>query len=187
MKIGDTFQRLAGRAMVMALLCGAPGITCAYDPDAEETGGWKQEHIKTPQSWEEQDVSLPAYPEEKNLMDLGIATDGMQYTVYLDKPSLQRGEDGVVRYTVVLVPPSGIWNVTYEGLRCGEKQFRRYAYGIDGSWQAMNNSPWRDVQGSGANRYRGILYEKYFCNPLRSNRSAEEMIKSFTETWHEEM
>jgi hypothetical protein len=187
MKIGDTFQRLAGRTMLMALLCSAPATTPASEVDTEELGGWKQDYIETPKSRDELDVSLPDYPQEKNLMDLGIATDGMQYTVYLDKPTLQRGEDGVVRYTVVLVPPSGIWNVTYEGLRCGERQYRRYAYGIDGSWQPMNNSPWRDVQGSGANRYRGILYEKYFCNPLRSNWSAEEMIKSFTETWHEEM
>jgi hypothetical protein len=98
-----------------------------------------------------------------------------------------RGEDGVVRYTVVLVPSSGIWNVSNEGLRCGEKLFRRYAYGIDGDWHPMNNSPWRDVLGSGANRYRRILYERYFCNPMRPNRTVEEMINSFTETWHEEM
>jgi hypothetical protein len=173
--------------MAIVLLSVVPAITSAYEVGAEETGVWKQHHIETAESWEEQDVSLPAYPEEKNLMDLGIATDGLQYTVYLDKPSLQRGNDGVVRYTVILVPSSGIWNVSNEGLRCGEKQFRRYAYGIDGSWQPMNNSPWREVQGSGANRYRSILYDKYFCNPLRSSQSAEEMINSFTETWHEEM
>jgi len=146
-----------------------------------------QDYHQKPESWEEQDVELPAYPEEKNLMDLGIGTVGMQYTVYLDKPSLVRGDDGVVRYTVVLVPSSGIWNVSNEGLRCGEKLYRRYAYGIDGGWQSVNNSPWRDVYGGSAGRYRSILYEKYFCNPLRPYQSVEEMIRSITETWHEDM
>jgi hypothetical protein len=185
MKTGQLIRPSLSLALFVAVLICVPVMASAYD--AEETGGWQQNYIEKPDVWEEQDVVLPAYPEKKNLMDLGIATDAMQFTVYLDKPSLLTGADGVVRYTVVLVPPSGIWNVSNEGLRCGEKQYRRFAYGIDGRWQAMNNSPWRDVRGNGANRYRRILYERYFCNPMRSNQSVEEMINSFTENWHEEM
>ena len=180
--------------MFQSSLLGVAGLVLMYfapavyaELDAEDIGGVQQNYIEKPDDWQEQDVAMPGYPEKKNLMDLGIGTDAMQYTVYLDKPSLVRGEDGVVRYTVVLVPSSGIWNVSNEGLRCGEKLFRRYAYGIDGDWHPMNNSPWRDVLGSGANRYRRILYERYFCNPMRPNRTVEEMINSFTETWHEEM
>ena len=179
------FQVSLRGVVSLVLLCCAPAVYAELD--AEDAGGVQQNYVEKPDVWEEQDVTLPAYPEKKNLMDLGIGTDAMQYTVYLDKPSLVRGEDGVVRYTVVLVPSSGIWNVSNEGLRCGEKLFRRYAYGIDGDWHPMNNSPWRDVLGSGANRYRRILYERYFCNPMRPNRTVEEMINSFTETWHEEM
>ena len=185
MKSGHLFQSSLRGVVSLVLLCCAPAV-CA-ELDAEDAGGVQQNFVEKPDVWEEQDVVLPAYPEKKNLMDLGIATDDMQFTVYLDKPSLLRGDDGVVRYTVVLVPPSGIWNVSNEGLRCGEKQYRRFAYGSDGNWQPLNNSPWRAVRASGANRYRRILYERYFCNPMRSNQSAEQMINSFTETWHEEM
>ena len=74
----------------MALLCSAPATTPASEVDTEELGGWKQDYIETPKSRDELDVSLPDYPQEKNLMDLGIATDGMQYTVYLANP-LYRG------------------------------------------------------------------------------------------------
>jgi hypothetical protein len=185
MKSGHMFQASLCGVVSLVLLCCAPAVYAELD--AEDAGGLQQNYVEKADVWEEQDVTLPAYPEKKNLMDLGIGTDAMQYTVYLDKPSLVRGEDGVVRYTVVLVPSSGIWNVSNEGLRCGEKLFRRYAYGIDGDWHPMNNSPWRDVLGSGANRYRRILYDRYFCNPMRPNRTVEEMINSFTETWHEEM
>lgn len=166
-----------------ALLCCMAGPVPAADD--EELGGWSDEYIEQPHSWTELDAALPAYPQQRDLLDLGIGSDGMQYTVYLDKPSLVRGKDGVVRYTVVLMPPSGVWNVSNEGLRCGEKQYRRYAYGIDGKWQVMNHSPWQAVRGSGANRYRRILYEEYFCNPMRPGQSVREMIDSFSENWHE--
>jgi hypothetical protein len=183
MKSAHFFQPLL---VSVAVLCCIPASTLASD---EEDLGWQQDYIEKPVSPPEQelDVALPDYPEKKNLLDLKIATDGMQYTVYLDKPSLVKGDDGVVRYTVILVPPSGVWNVSYEGLRCGEKQYRRFAYGIDGHWQPLNTSPWRNVLGGNANRYRSILYQQYFCNPMRLNQSVEQMIDSFNENWHEEM
>ncbi|MEN8205707.1 MAG: CNP1-like family protein [Pseudomonadota bacterium] len=185
MKSAQFFFPSASRVLSVALLCCVPACTLAND---DEELGWQQNYVEKPgkkDAWQELDVALPAYPERKNLMDLKIATDGMQYTVYLDKPSLVMGEDGVVRYTVVLVPGSGLWNVSYEGLRCGEKQYRRYAYGVDGNWRPLNTSPWRDVRGSGANRYRLILYKHYFCNPMRPYQSAEQMLDSFNESWHE--
>ena len=183
MKTRPFFVLSLNRAASIALLCWLPVVCLAFD--AEESGGWQQNYVEKQDSWQELDAALPAYPEKKNLMDLGIGTDAMQYAVYLDKPSLLLGDDGVVRYTVVLVSDSGVWNVSNEGLRCGEKQYRRYAYGVDGSWQPVNNSPWRGLRESGANRFRRILYEDYFCNPTRPYTSAEEMIGRFNENWHE--
>jgi len=183
MKSRHLFRSPLRGVVSLVLLCCAP--TVYAELDAEDAGGVQQNYIEKPDVWEELDAALPGYPEKKNLVDLGIATDAMQYTVYLDKPSLLMGEDGVVRYTVVLVSTSDVWNVSHEGLRCGEKQYRRYAYGVNGKWQPLNNSPWRDVRGSGANRYRQILYASYFCNPMRPYKSAEEMIGRFSENWHE--
>jgi len=181
MKTGQSF--FPSTALLAAVLTCVPLISAAYD--AEETGGWQHNHVEKPDSWQEMDAALPAYPEKKNLLDLGIGTDDMQFTVYLDKPSLVLGEDGVVRYTVVLVSNADVWNVSNEGLRCGEKQFRRYAYGANGEWQPLNNSPWSDVRGNGSNRYRQVLYADYFCNPTRPYKSAREMIGRFSENWHE--
>lgn len=183
MKSRHLFRSPLRGVVSLVLLCFAAAVYAELD--AEDIGGVQQNYIEKPYVWEELDAALPGYPQKKNLVDLGIATDGMQYTVYLDKPSLLMGEDGVVRYTVVLVSNSDVWNVSHEGLRCGEKQYRRYAYGANEKLQPLNNSPWRDVRGSGANRYRRILYEQYFCNPMRPYKSAEEMIGRFSENWHE--
>jgi hypothetical protein len=184
MKSAQFLSPSASRVLFVAVLCCISAVTQASD---DEELGWQQDYVEKQEGPQEQElgVALPAYPEKKNLMDLKIATDGMQYTVYLDKSSLVLDEDGVVRYTVVLVPGSGVWNVSNEGLRCGEKQYRRYAYGIDGSWQRLRDPSWRDVRGSGANRYRLILYKQYFCNPMRPYQSAEQMLDSFNENWHE--
>ena len=182
MKSGQSLHLLPGWAFCLAILCSLPAH--AMEPDEDETG-WQQEYIEKPDTWHELDANLPPYPEKKNLLNLKIGTDDTQFAVNLDKPSLVRGDDGVVRYTVVLIPPSGVWNVSNEGLRCGEKVYRRYAYGIDGRWQPMENSPWREVRGSGANRYRGILYHDYFCNPMKPDQTVQEMIDSFSENWHE--
>jgi len=183
MKIYQFFSRQAGKTVTALLLCTAAPYS--YAVDEEELGGWNDNYIEQPDDWQELDADLPAYPQQKNLLDLGIDTEGMQFTVYLDEPSLLVGDDGVVRYTVVLVPPAGVWNVSNEGLRCGEKQFRRYAYGVDGRWKLMRNSPWRSVRNGGANRYRRTLYEKYFCNPMKTNQTARQMIDSVSENWHE--
>jgi hypothetical protein len=184
MKSGLSLNLLPGALLCLVVLYSQPAY--AVELDAEETGGWTQNYIeKQEDEWLELDANLPPYPEEKNLLDLKIGTDGMQYAVKLDKPSLVRGKDGVVRYTVVLVPPSGLWNVSNEGLRCGEKVYRRYAYGIDGKWQPLENSPWQEVRGSGANRYRRILYFDFFCNPMKPEQTVQEMINSFSENWHE--
>jgi hypothetical protein len=183
MKAGEYVPFFVSKTLSVIMLCCIPAVAAALDED--DAGGWQQDHVEKPDTWQESDAALPHYPEENNLLDLKIGTDGLQFTVYLDKPSLVVGDDGVVRYTVVLVPPSGVWNVSFEGLHCGEKLYRRYAYGVDGQWQVLKDSPWRAVQGSGANRYRRILYENYFCNPMRPYQSPGEMIESFSENWHE--
>ena len=137
--------------------------------------------------WQEQQGELPAYPEKGNLLEVDAGTEGLQYTVYVDKPSLVRRDDGVVRYSVVLVSSTGVWNVSNEGLHCGEKMFRRYAYGVDGKWQPVADPTWRTLRGKGANRYRVIFYNKYMCNPTRLNQSAEQILERLQLGWDEEM
>jgi hypothetical protein len=137
-------------------------------------GQWKDTH--TP--WREQAAELPAYPASlDSLIELNVSTQGLPYRVYVDPASLTTGEDKVVRYTTVMVSSSGVWNVTYEGLHCGERNFRRFAYGIDGTWRVLQDSPWQRVSGTGANQYRKLLYDDYLCNVGERYQDADELVR----------
>jgi hypothetical protein len=148
---------------------------------------WGSVHSDQPVPWQEQGGELPAYPVKDNLLEVDAGTEGLQYTVYLDEASLVKGDDNVVRYTVVLVSSTGVRNISHEGLHCGERKYRRYAYGVDDKWQLLADSPWKPLRGRGANHYRLVFYEKFICDPTRLNQSAGQILDRFRENWHEPM
>jgi hypothetical protein len=172
-------------AGMLCLLSVAPSAVSAFNDD--EPMGWAPAYSGEQDVWQEQEGELPAYPVKARLLEVDAGTEGLQYTMYLDEASLVKGDDGVVRYTVVLVSSTGVWNVTHEGLHCGERTYRRYAYGIDGKWQRLIDSSWVPLRGKGANHYRLVFYEKYICDPTRLNQSARQILDRFRGSWHEQM
>lgn len=127
------------------------------------------------QQWQEQDSHLPAWPQAGQLLEVAVDTPG--FRTYIDPQSLTADEDQVVRFTSVLVSASGVWNVTYEGLHCGEERYRRFAYGSAGQWHVLPVTDWQPLTTSGAGRYREILYYNYMCDPAESSRGAEVILR----------
>ena len=84
----------------------------------------------------------------------------------------------MVRYTLVIVSSSGVRNISYEGLHCGKHEYRRYAYGSNGTWFTIEASPWQKVSDTGMDHYRHVLYWDYLCNPVRTNLDAASMLRS---------
>lgn len=156
------------------LLLSATGWADDTFEDGPTGGAWKD--TSTP--WQEQVTELPAYPASLDrLLELNVSTQGLPYRVYVDPASLTVGDDRVVRFTTVMVSSSGVWNVTYEGLHCGERNFRRFAYGIDGDWQLLQDAPWQPVSGVGAYQYRKFLYENYLCDTGLRYQDAGELVR----------
>ena len=136
---------------------------------------------KTP--WQEGSIDLPAWPGKlSQLIELNVSTAGLPYRVYLDPASLVTGSDRVVRYTSVLVSSSGVWNVTYEGLHCGERKYRRFAYGDNGQWQVIANSTWEPVTVRGVGQYRKVLYDVYFCDVGNRYLETGELVRRLRHT-----
>ena len=124
-------------------------------------------------------AELPSFPDSLDrLIRLNISTQGLPYQLYLDPASLTVGKDRVVRFTTVMVSPSGVWNVTYEGLHCGAYNYRRYAYGLDDKWRLLPNSPWKPISATGAYQYRKFLYENHMCDIAKGNQKAEELVRN---------
>ncbi len=127
------------------------------------------------QQWQEQGSQLPAYPQDGRLLELNMDTTG--FRTYIDPQSLTAGADKVVRFTSVLVSASGVWNVTYEGLHCGEKSYRRFAYGSAGQWHELPASDWQPLTTTGTGAYRKTLYYRYMCNPVEPYKDADAILR----------
>jgi hypothetical protein len=174
MKTGPARRNIINTLLAAGLLMMV--TPCAFS-DAEDSPGWTQQYIPSDEPWKEQQAELPAYPEKGNLLEVNISTGGLPYKLYIDTLSVRPGDDLVVRYTVVMISSTGIWNISNEGLHCGEKRYRRYAYGYDGEWRRLEDSPWSPVSGLGVNQYRKIFYSDYMCNQAQPYMNARQIIE----------
>lgn len=136
---------LAGAVAV--LFCGATTVFAAdIDSDFEEEKPWK-----------EAEVTLPAFPEEANLIAFQVgAVRDMRY--FVDGPSISIGADDVVRLTLVVVSSEGARNIGYEGLRCATGERRFYASGrSDKTWSRARSDRWVRVMGDSNNPYVELM------------------------------
>ena len=86
-------------------------------------------------------------------------------TAMMSNPaSLSSGDDGVVRFTVVVRTAGGAENITYEGMRCTTGERKLYAFGRgDGEWSRNKYARWEPIDARGATSYHKELFYHYFC------------------------
>lgn len=127
--------------------------------------------------WVEQGVALPAYPAAAHLVAVPVQIAGSDLEMFIDERALTVGEDGVVRYVLVLRAPSGAENVFYEGIRCATRELRSYAYGSSRfTWQPVDTA-WTPIHVTGMGRYREQLYRYYLCKPAMGTLPRQEMLQ----------
>jgi len=117
----------------------------------------------------EKEVVMPAFPQTRSL--LRFPTDWTSHAILVDEPSLAIGEDGVVRYVLVVRSASGAESVTFEGLRCATGERRTFAYGRkageSGTWSGARNSGWVAISDSRINRHYFEFWRDVFCEGKR--------------------
>jgi hypothetical protein len=114
-------------------------------------------------TWKEGEVSLPERYQEKNLQAFRIG-ERSNFRYFIDRESLQTSEDGVTRFILVIRSRSGVDNSSYEGIRCGQREYRVYAYGGPKGFKRIPGSDWRHIPKSGRENYRNYLYQDLICN-----------------------
>lgn len=117
--------------------------------------------------WQEIEAELPPYPRAQRLVPFEVSA-ASRNRHYLDEDSLSVGEDGVVRYTVVVRTPSGAENVSFEGMRCESGERKLYAFGRPdgkggGSWSRNRHARWEPIQSRLATGYHRELFYHYLC------------------------
>lgn len=132
--------------------------------------------FKEPEKAPERPLVLPPYPDTDKLIQVDLRLRDFPFTFWIDPESLDVDDEGVIRYTAVLRSGSGAENVVYEGIRCTRRQYRRYAYGAQGSLQLIGNSQWQFLRPVSQDRYRATLIDNYFC-PLPSGDTRAQILR----------
>jgi hypothetical protein len=154
-------------AVLVAGLLGAPahGQWREWDSDFDEDS----------KPWKEIEARIPAYPRPENLVPFeGGGASPHRY--FIDAQSLSIGEDAVVRYTLVIRTAGGATNVSFEGIRCGERQQKYYATGrSNGTWERARKPQWRRIENKDINRHHLALYQDYLCSGARLMNTASSV------------
>jgi hypothetical protein len=113
--------------------------------------------------WVEGEVVLPPYPEARNLYSFYVSPTAAN-RFFIDTHNIRIGKDGVVRYSLVVVSPSGARNTSFEGMRCETREKRTYALGRpNGEWAQARSSLWTRIRNETINRHHAALFLAFFC------------------------
>jgi len=125
----------------------------------------------------EAQVTLPQFPKAENYLPFEVSAR-TSFDFFVDAKSISVGADGVVRYTVIAKSADGALNISFEGMRCAEREYRIYAFArADKTWYEARNSQWESIQGAARNPQRTVLFRDFFCPVTRNVTSAEEAVR----------
>jgi hypothetical protein len=161
-------------AILVAALGASAGLA-----RAQEQSDWERRNIGP--AFSEQLAVPPAAPNDATLIEFRVdEAPGVRF--FIDGATLDVGSDGVVRYVLVARSSAGAQNVSYEGLRCGTGQYRRYAVGrSNGSWGRVEEN-WRAWPRN--QRWLSVLQRDYFCPQTQAIRTAAEGIHALENGGH---
>jgi hypothetical protein len=138
--------------------------------------GWDYNFDREVTSWNEMQAQLPAYPRDGALLPLNVSAV-TTHRYFVDEKSVSTGNDGVVRYTLVIKTSGGATNVSFEGIRCETREQKYYAIGrADGSWVRARNPQWRRIEFQQVNAHHITLYGEYACEGKFVRGSAEQIV-----------
>lgn len=160
----------------MGFAC-ALALFAAFDATAQEQWSeWVVDFDEGKKPWKEIEAKIPAYPRPENLVAFEAAkTSGHRF--FVDSQSLSLGEDGVVRYVLVIKTAGGATNVTFEDIRCDMRQQKYYAIGqAGGGWTRARNPQWRRI-GAQEQSQHGALHDEYFCTEGNQAATPQRVIQ----------
>ncbi|MBE0614661.1 MAG: CNP1-like family protein [Burkholderiales bacterium] len=121
---------------------------------------------------------LPEFPKPENYLPFEVSAT-TPFSFFVDEKSISIVADNVVRYSLIAKSADGALNVSYEGLRCGEHEFRIYAVGqSDKTWTEVQNSNWKPLRLDPRNAQRVVLYSDFFCPLTGFIADNDEAVRS---------
>ena len=151
-------------------------VACAAHAQ-EQWSNWDIDFDEGKKPWKEIEARMPAPPKAENLLPFE-AGGRSPHRFFIDAPSLSIGEDGVVRYTLVIKAAGGATNTTFEGMRCDTREQKYYAIGqVNGNWERARSPQWRFIEYQEINRHHGVLYTDYLCHARNPTKTVKEIVQ----------
>lgn len=142
-----------------ALAC----LALLAQPALAQWSGWDYQNDRPKEQFKELEAKPPAYPKDDNLLPFETSA-ASPHKYYIDSKSLSVGQDGVVRYTLVVRTGGGATNVSYEGIRCDLRQVKIYASGrSDGTWVPARDPQWVGIVAQPVDIHHSVLLHDYLC------------------------
>ncbi|MBX3615974.1 CNP1-like family protein [Nitrosomonas sp.] len=157
-------------SIVVATACVLALSACAKPPFKDE--------FESDKPWIEQVAQLPSYPGMNNLLEFN-AGEASSNRYFVDATSIKIGEDGVVRFTLVIRSSAGVNNVTFEGIRCTTNERKLYALGRDDkTWAQPRIAEWQQINLVRQFYAQRELSRSIFCPFRQAPDSTEEAIQA---------
>jgi hypothetical protein len=156
---------------LMLLYCASPLLADNILSDDTE-----DYYLPPEEPFKEEKTALPAKIDMEDLQAFQVNANDPRFQFFIERGSLQTGGDRVTRFVVVIRSGSGATNTSYEAFRCGERQFKVYAYGSDDKLFAVNEPQWQTVPKDELSDYRAALYDDLICNLLTGRSNPPEAV-----------
>ena len=129
------------RFILLGLLCAA---NLAH-ADLSGKGRDRQHNFIDEGPWQEQVLPLPAFG-KMDWVEL-VRPVTVSSRLMIDRQTLQLADDRTIRLTLLQLSKSGIENISREGIHCGQRTQRSYAFGdtVNHRWIESQRNDWRKL------------------------------------------
>lgn len=126
--------------------------------------------------FKEETIPLPETIDLEDLQQFQVGANDPRFQYYIQRGSLQTGDDSVTRFAVVIRSRTGVVNTSYEGFRCGKRLYKVYAYGSGDKLFVMKEPTWQTIPKDHLTDYRAALYDDLVCNLLTGQSNPPDAI-----------
>ncbi len=161
----------------LLILCSLSIIGCAGNEVFKD--GFDNE-----KTWLELEAQLPDYPKRENFLEFDSGPN-VSNKYYVDETSIQVGDDGVIRFSLIVESSSGAMNVSFEGIRCQTSERKRYALGQNNNtWIESHIDDWQRMENISQFHPHRELATYYFCPIKNIVNNKQEAIRALKAGMH---
>ncbi len=174
LKVEQTSLRRCWHAIAAATV----GALFIVAPVAAQWKDWDYDLDQEKKPWTELQAKIPPYPKPENLLKFDVGEASL-HRYFVDGTSVSVGDDGVVRYTLMIRTGGGATNVSFEGIRCEAREVKVYAFGRPNSeWSRARDSQWKRIEFRVASNHHLTLHREYFCPARKWAAPAKQIVQT---------